>query len=162
MASNNNMEKARLFATLLAEAAKGQPGIDLRVFGFTDREILDAGDANRCAAHGLEATAGNNDAAGLWHAAQAARASRRKARLLVMISDSSPTQCTVSALQALVNRLTRRLKILCAQVAVCPLDYVCFPNYIVLDDENPEASVRQFGQVMARLVRHALGAVNFV
>jgi hypothetical protein len=156
MSSENKLERAKLFGALLAEAARGQPGVDLHVYGFTDDVIYDAGRANRCAVHALETSGGNNDAAALWHAAQAARASRRKAKLLVMISDGSPTECSVNALKALVNRLTRRMKICCAQVAVCPLDHVCFPNYIVLDQENQEASVRQFGEVMARLVRQAL------
>ena len=69
-----NIEKAKLFGALLAEAAKGFHGIDLRLFGFTDRVIYDAGTAGRCAVHGLRATDGNNDAAALWHAAQQARA----------------------------------------------------------------------------------------
>jgi hypothetical protein len=156
MSYNTKIERAKLFGTLLAEAARNQPGVDLRLYGFTDSVIYDAGRANRCAVHNLEADGGNNDAAALWHAAQAAQASRRKAKLLVMISDGSPTECSVNALRALVNRLTRRMKICCGQVAVCPLDHVCFPNYIVLDMDNQEASVRVFGTVMARLVRQAL------
>src|SRR5207253_2411790 len=108
-------------------AAKGMRGIDVRVFGFTDTVIYDAGDAQRCAAHSLEANGGNNDAAALWHAAQAARASRRSAKLLVMISDGAPTECTAAALKALVVRLTRSMRMCCAQVAVCPIEVVCFP-----------------------------------
>jgi hypothetical protein len=64
--AGEKMEKARLFGSLLAEALNGQRGIDLRLFGFTDRVIYDAGDARRCAVHDLDATDGNNDAAGLW------------------------------------------------------------------------------------------------
>jgi hypothetical protein len=156
MASNRHLEKAKLFGTLLAEATKGHPGIDLRLFGFTDRVIYDAGTANRCAVHGLHAENGNNDAAGLWHAAQAARASRRRAKLLVMISDGSPTECSVAALAALVKRVTRQMKISCAQVAVCPLDQICFPHYVLLDEDSLEESVRRFGAVMTRLVGQAL------
>jgi hypothetical protein len=160
MASRGNIEKAKLFGTLLAEAARGLRGIDVRLFGFTDRVIYDAGNANRCAVHALEADNGNNDAAALWHAAQAARASRRKAKLLVMISDGSPTECSVAALTALVNRLMRQWKMCCAQVAVCPLEHVCFPNYILLEEDNHQESVRRFGAVVVRLVRQALGALS--
>jgi len=151
-----NIEKAKLFATLLAEAAKGQKGVDVRLFGFTDQVIYDAGRAERCAVHGLRAGGGNNDAAGLWHAAQAARASKRKAKLLVMISDGSPTECTVEALRALVKKLTIRWKMCCAQVAVCALEHQCFDNHILLDVDNVDESVRQFGQVMVRLVQKAM------
>jgi len=152
-----NIEKAKLFGTMLAEAAKGYKGIDVRLFGFTDTLIYDAGRADRCAVHSLESGGGNNDAAALYHAALVARSSQRKAKLLVMISDGSPTECSVAALRALVQRLTQRWKMCCAQVAVCPLDHVCFPNYILLDDSNVEASVRNFGNVMKRLVRKAMG-----
>jgi Mg-chelatase subunit ChlD len=152
-----NIEKARLFAALLAEAAAGLRGVDVRVFGFTDKVIYDAGTASRCAAHGLEAKGGNNDAAGLWHAALAAKASRRKAKLLVMISDGAPTECTVAALSGLVNRLARRWKMCCAQVGVCELEHRCFPHYVLLDSSDHVASAREFGRVVAKLVGKALG-----
>jgi len=157
MASNESMEKARLFGTLLAEAARGLRGVDVRIFGFTDSVIYDAGSAERCAVAGLEAEGGNNDAAGLWHAAQIALASRRKARLLVMISDGLPTECTVSALAALVRRLTLRSGVCCAQVAVRPLEHVCFPHYVELaGEETLSVTVRRFGEVVTQLVRKTL------
>jgi nitric oxide reductase activation protein len=150
------IEQARLFGTLLAEAAKGLPGVALRLFGFTDSQIYDANDARRPAVHGLTASGGNNDAAALWHAAQQAIASRAKARLLVMISDGLPTECTVAALRALVARLTRRWNLCCAQVAVESLTEVCFPHYVVLEEDDLDLSVRRFGTIVARLVRKAL------
>ena len=156
MSHNANIEKAKLFGTLIAEAARNYPGVDARLFGFTDQVIYDAGHANRCAIHALNAGGGNNDAAGLWHAALQAKASQRRAKLLVMISDGAPTECTVNALRSLVTRLTKRMKICCAQVGVCPLEHQCFPNYILLDQENVAASVREFGNVMAKLVQKAL------
>src|SRR5581483_5261697 len=109
MQSGNNIEKARRFGELLAESVRGCRGIDLRVFGFTDQVIYDAGDANHCSVHSLVAGGGNNDAAALWHVAQEAQRSRRRARLLVMISDGLPTECSVAALKGLVNRLTNKL-----------------------------------------------------
>jgi hypothetical protein len=156
MSSGGNIEKAKLFATLLAEAARGNRGIDLRLWGFTDRVIYDAGTAARPAVHDLYPDDGNNDAAALWHAAEVARASPRRAKLLVMISDGSPTQCSVAALRALVQRLTARQKVLCAQVAVAPLDEVCFPHYVLLEENDQAACVRRFGATVLRLVRQAL------
>jgi hypothetical protein len=150
------IEKARLFGTLLAEAARDNRGIDLRLFGFTDQVIYDAGTARRCAAHALEAGGGNNDAGALWHAAQHALASPRRLRLLVMISDGLPTECTVTALRALVQRLTHRFHVCCAQVAVRPLEEVCFPHYILLQEDDLHASVTEFGAVILRLVRQVM------
>jgi hypothetical protein len=157
MSSGDNIEKAKLFGTLLAEAARGNRGVDLRLWGFTDRTIYDCGNAIRPAVHDLSPEDGNNDAAALWHAAGVARASRRKAKLLVMISDGSPTACSVEALTALVQRLTRRMKMLCAQVAVRPLDDISFPHYVLLEDDRVDESVKRFGMVMMKLVRQALG-----
>lgn len=156
MEVNENIEKAKRFGTLLAEAARGVTGIDVRIFGFTDSTIYDAGCARRCAAHNLSAGGGNNDAAALWHASRVAQGSRRMARLLVMISDGSPTECTTTALTDLVQRLTRKEHMCCAQVALAPLHEVCFPNYIELEEGNLNDSVRRFGEVIARLVRQTL------
>jgi hypothetical protein len=157
MQMNQKIEKAKLFGAMLAEAVRGLRGVELRLFGFTDSVIYDAGDAARCAVHGLRAAGGNNDAGALWHVAQVARASRRRAKLLVMISDGLPTECSVAALRALVGRLTHRWHFCCAQVAVQPLEEVLFPHYVVLDDADPDASVRRFGAIVARLVQKALG-----
>ena len=151
------IEKAKLFGTLLAEAVRNQRGIDLRLFGFTEREIFDAGTARACAVHALQANGGNNDAAGLQHVYEVAQASQRKAKLLIMISDGLPSDCSVAALSHLVQRLTRR-RYCCAQVAVAPLSQMCFPHYILLDDQNLADSTRKFGVVVRKLVQQALGA----
>jgi hypothetical protein len=154
--AGENIEKAKLFGTLLAEAVRGHPGVDLRLWGFDDIRIYDAGTARRCSAHGLRSDNGNNDAAALWHAAKEALASPRKARLLVMVSDGSPTGCSVNALTALVRRLTTQCNIACAQVAVRPLEHICFPHYVLLEEGRIEECVRRFGVVIMNLVRHTL------
>ncbi len=156
MTAKDNIGKARLFGAMLAEAARGLRGVDLRLYGYTDTVIYDAGDAARCAVHALQAGGGNNDAAALWHAAQAALASGRKAKLLVMISDGLPTECSVGALRGLVSRLGGRMGISCAQVAVQPLAEVCFPHYVVLEEGDQDAAVRRFGAIVARLVQRAV------
>jgi hypothetical protein len=156
MQAGNNIEKGRRFGELLAEAVRGCRGIDLRVFGFTDQVIYDAGDANRCSVHGLVSGGGNNDAAALWHVAQEAQRSRRRAKLLVMISDGLPTECSVAALKGLVKRLTKKLKMCCAQVAVRPIEEACFENYIELNDTDLEGSVQKFGRIIVDLIRKAL------
>lgn len=152
----DRIERARLFAVLLSEAARGVPGIDVRIFGFNDWLIFDAGDARRCAAAALRCGGGNNDAGALWYAAKVARASRRKARLLVMISDGSPTECTVNSLRRLVNMIQSRMAIACAQVAVRTLDEICFPHYIDLQENSSDRAVLRFGPIIARLVRKTL------
>ena len=156
MSSRDNMERAKHFAVLIAEAARGLRGVDVRVFGFTDKVIYDCGDAARCAAHTLSASGGNNDAAALWHATNIAKQSQRRAKLLAMISDGLPTECSVDALRHLVELLTKREKMVCAQVAVQPISEVCFPHYVVVQDEAMDASVRRFGEILVKLVGRAL------
>ena len=156
MQYDENIEKAKMFGALLTESVKGMHNVDLRIFGFTDEVIYDAGDANRTGMAGLVAGGGNNDAAALYHAAQVALMSRRKAKLLVMISDGLPTECSVAALTDLVQTLTRKWKMCCAQVAVQPLEEICFPNYVLLDTSEPSVAVSDFGRTVARLVRKSL------
>lgn len=156
MSVGGSMEKAHRFGVLIAEAVHRLDGVDARFFGFTDRTIYDAGDAENCAVTSLEATGGNNDAAGLWHVARVAAHSQRRAKLLVMISDGLPTECSVQALRALVQQLGRK-GMVCAQVAVRPLEEVCFPHYVVLDDDDMNTSVRKFGEIITKLVGRALG-----
>ncbi|HEV7920949.1 MAG TPA: vWA domain-containing protein [Thermoanaerobaculia bacterium] len=157
MAQGESMERARLFAALIAEAARGLQGIDARFFGFTDDVIYDAGTASQCAVAQLEPDGGNNDAAALLYASRVAMASRRSARLLVMISDGSPTECSVESLRALVKKLTAG-GIACAQVAVQPMEEeeVCFPDHVLVDDADLSDAVGRFGRVVARLVRRVV------
>ncbi|MFO0612232.1 MAG: vWA domain-containing protein [Polyangiaceae bacterium] len=157
MAARDNMERGKLFAALLAESAAPLSGIDTRVLGFTDQVIYDCGDARRCAAHALAASGGNNDAAALYHLATIAKQSQRKAKVLVMVSDGLPTECTVAALRGLVRQLGQRERMVCAQVAVQALAEVCFPHYVVLSDASIETTVNKFGALVAKLVARAVG-----
>ncbi|TWU00976.1 VWA domain-containing protein [Stieleria varia] len=156
MDTGDSMPKARLFAAMMAEACRGLAGVDLRIFGFTDNEIYDAGDAMRPAIAELSAGGGNNDAAALWHAAGVAKQSRRSAKVLVMISDGLPTECSTQALAALEQRLSRQSDTVCAQVAVRPLTEICFQNYIELTDTDIAVSVRRFGAIVAKLVKQMI------
>lgn len=157
MAGEGKIERARLAATMVAEACRHLPGVDLRIIGFTDKVIYDAGDARECATPALEAGGGNNDAAALWHLAQLALRSQRSARLLLMMSDGIPTECTVAALGTLVRRLEQRHRLACAQVAVEPLSDVCFGNYVEITDQDGLRAVARFGEVLAGLTQRVMG-----
>jgi Mg-chelatase subunit ChlD len=156
MSACDNIIKARRFAVLVAEAARGLAGVDVRVFGFTDSVIYDAGDAVHSAAATLQADGGNNDAAGLLHLAEVAKHSRRRAKVLVVISDGLPTECSTAALKSLVERLEKREHMVVAQVAVRPLEEQCFRYYVRLDEGDLNQVVRAFGEIVARLVKKAL------
>lgn len=156
MSVGDSLPRAQRFATLIAEAVRPLPGVEARFFGFTDSVIYDAGNAQECGVTGLESDGGNNDAAALFHAANAAAASQKRAKVLVMISDGLPTECSIAALRGLVTTLTRRKGVVCAQVAVRPLEEECFPHYVVLDDGELDAAVARFGRMIADLARRSL------
>jgi hypothetical protein len=156
MSAGDNIERARRFAILITEAVRPLAGVEARIFGFTDSQIYDAGDAADCGVTGLVADGGNNDAAGLYHAASVAAASRKRAKVLVMISDGLPTGCSVAAVRGLVTTLVRRRGMVCAQVAVRPLEEVMFPHYVVLDDDELDVAVARFGRMIGGLARRVI------
>lgn len=158
MTAGNNLERARKFAILIAEAVKPLRGVDARFWGFTDSTIYDAGDAQDCHVTGLVSDGGNNDAAALFHAAAAAMASKRKAKVVVMISDGLPTECSVAALRTLATTLTKRKGVVCAQVAVRPIEEDCFQHHVLLDDAQVDVSVAKFGRLIGDLARRVLGS----
>ncbi|HEY5924973.1 MAG TPA: hypothetical protein VIV11_25000, partial [Kofleriaceae bacterium] len=158
MTAGQNIERAKRFAVLVAEAVRALPGVEARFFGFTDSVIYDAGTAQDCGVVGLGPSGGNNDAAALFHAANVALAAPQRAKVLVMISDGLPTECSVKALRDLVTLLTRRRNIVCAQVAVRKLEEVCFPHYVVLDDSQPDIAVAKFGRMIGELARRSLSS----
>ena len=151
-----NLERARRFGVLLAEASRGLRDVDTRFIGFTDRIIFDAGNEDRCAVSQLRSSGGNNDAAALAYIATLARASKRRCKLLIMVSDGLPTECSVVALRKLIEELTRRHGMSCAQVAVAPIVEPCFRHYIEILDQDFDASARRFGRIVTGLARGAL------
>jgi hypothetical protein len=158
MSVGDNISRARRFAIMVAEAVAPLAGVEARFFGFTDAVIYDAGDANDCDVAALRASGGNNDAAALYHVANLAAASPKRARVVVMISDGLPTECSVAALRGLVEQLSRRRGIICAQVAVRALEEVCFPHYVVLDDSEMDVAVARFGRLIGELARRSLAS----
>ncbi len=158
MSTGQSIEKAHRFCVTLAEAVKDLRGIDARFFGFTDRRIYDAGDARDCAAAALAPNGGNNDAAGLQHVAKVALASPRRHKLIVMVSDGLPTECTIGALRGLVRQLERRHGLLCAQVAVRPLEEKCFNHYVEIAGDDVAAACVKFSRVVADLVARTQSA----
>lgn len=158
MQARDNIDRARRFGVLIAEAVRHLPGVEARFFGFTDSVIYDAGDKDDCHVTALEADGGNNDAAALYHAANVAFASKQRAKILIMISDGLPTQCSVAALRNLVTELTQKRGIVCAQVAVIRLEEICFPHYVLLDDEQLDVAVAKFGRMIADLARRSLAS----
>jgi hypothetical protein len=144
---------ARRFAALLAEAAGGVRGLTGHVNAFDDDTFYRLGDFRRNAIASLGAGGGNNDAGGLLRAAQLALQSGKDNRLLVMISDGSPTECSVAALGNLVQYLTQRRGIACSQVCVAHVRDRVFPVTLDVKELGIDAAVHEFGRLLVRLTR---------
>ncbi len=156
MSCEDRMDKAQRFAALLLEACRGLPGIDCHALGFTDDEILDVGGPGSTRLASLEPGGGNNDAAGLLALAQHAMDSGKDKRLLVMISDGYPTECSLNALAGLVRALEGRFRMRCVQVAVDEMDEerLAFPRFTDLTRHDTRMAVKLFGRMIGKTLQH--------
>lgn len=145
------IERARAFGVLVAESAKGLRGIQGHVNAFDDDTFYALGDFHRNAIASLQAGGGNNDAGGLALAAALALKSGKRNRLLIMVSDGSPTDCTVEALKNLVARLGREYGIVCVQVAVDRMEVLAFPHYVDLSQYGMNEALTRFGRLIIQL-----------
>ena len=150
--SGEKLQRAVSFSILISECTRGIPGIEGNVYSFDDQTFWHLGDLRHPASSSLESGGGNNDAAALWRAAELARQSRRTRKLIVMISDGMPTQCSFNALRFLVQELEREPGLTLAQVAVDRLTEVAFPHYVDLSAHNLSDAVVQFGRTIHRLI----------
>jgi HEAT repeat protein len=145
------IERAKTFCALLAESARGLGGIAGHVNAFDDAVFYRLGDFRQTKVASLYAGGGNNDAGALARAAELALQSGKRNKLLVMISDGSPTECTFDSLADLVRRLTKRHRIVCAQVAVESMEQIAFPHFVDLSQYSLDEAVSRFGGMIMRL-----------
>lgn len=146
---------AKNFGILTAESIREIRGCSNHFWGFTEKEIFDCGTAKQCSVSGLKTHVGNNDAAALWHAAQASAKSGKTHRVLVMISDGLPSDCTWSALNSLVSKLERQGYVV-VQVAVDKIAKPAFRHFVDLSEDDLNVSTRKFGRLIEKLVTSQL------
>jgi hypothetical protein len=142
------------FGVQVAEALRSLPRVASRFAGFTDSEYFDCGTAATVAVTSLQAGGGNNDAGALAHMANDAQRSGCTSRAILMISDGSPTECSVAALRALVKRLEREGTV-CVQVALrrIPVHERCFTDYVEIIGKPPRQAALEFEQVVVQAAR---------
>ncbi len=159
MMAVDRMDKALAFGALLMEAAKGLPGVEGFALGFNDFEVLEVGPPGSTRLASLEPMGGNNDAGGLLALARHALLSRKERRLLVMISDGFPTDCTLDSLANLVKVLDARYGLKSLQVAVAEMEpaRVAFPRFTDLTLHELPVAVRVFGKLIQKTLRREFG-----
>ena len=145
------LERAKAFGALVAESAKGVRGIEGHINAFDGDTLYWLGDFQRTAIASLTANGGNNDAGALARAAELALRSRKRNKVLLMVSDAVPAECTFVSLKNLVTRLTRDHGILCAQVTVAAIEEIAFPHYVDLSQYSFDEAVTRFGKLLMKL-----------
>jgi|GEM_PF-744317 len=92
----------KFFALVLEQAVINLPGVSAHFWGFTDSVIFDCGLPGEGRISGLQCGGGNNDSAMLWHMGQSAAASGKDVKILLMLSDGQPSECSWLSLKNLV------------------------------------------------------------
>jgi hypothetical protein len=149
--AGQRIELAKAFGALVAESAKGLEGIKGHINAFDGDTFYWLGDFRRTAIASLTAGGGNNDSGALARAAELALHSRKRNKLLLMVSDAAPAECTFASLKHLVERLTREHGIVCAQVAVANIEEIAFPHHLDLSRYALDEAVARFGGLLMKL-----------
>lgn len=150
--AGQHIELAKRFGLLIEESVRGVRGITAHFWGFTDRVIYDCGTPGQSRVSGLHANGGNNDSAMLWHMYQSAASSGKELRILLMVSDGAPTECSWGSLHNLVGRL-EMAGFVPVQIAVSTITNPAFERYFVDLVGQPMASaIIEFGRLLLSLV----------
>ena len=145
------IRKAKAFGALIAESAKGLGSIEGQVNAFDEDTFYRLGNLEHSAVATLQSGGSNNDAGGLSQAAELAIRGGKNNKLIIMISDGLPTDCTFESLKKLVELLTRNHGIVCAQVAVDNIKHVAFPHFVDLSRYTMDEAVAGFGRMIIKL-----------
>lgn len=146
---------AKRFGLLTEEACVGSRGITCHFWGFSGTEIYDCGVPGERRISGLKANmgnGGNNDSAGLYQMAESAKNSGKDLKILIMVSDGAPSDCTWGSLFHLVNQL-EAAGYICVQVAVDKIHTPAFKRFFVdLTGQPMPAAVIEFGRMVLSLI----------
>jgi hypothetical protein len=99
----------------------------------------------------LTGEGGNNDAAAVMRATEMLRASKRSRKVLCMISDGMPAECTVEQLREQVRVAETRHGIRCVQIAVAPIFHIGFTEFIDVSACELGDAVKRIAGVLASL-----------
>ena len=130
---------------------QGLPGVDARFWGFTDTSIYDCGTAGEGRISGLVCAGGNNDSAMLWHMGQSAARSDKTVKLLFMLSDGQPSDCSWGSLNNLVIKFEGE-GMIPWQFALDKIDDPAFQRYFTDLCGQPMAeAIMTMGRTLASL-----------
>lgn len=144
-------DMAKKFALLVEMAIQNHPGMSGRFWGFTDTCIYDCGTAGEGRISGLVCAGGNNDSAMLWHMGQSAARSDKTVKLLFMLSDGQPSDCSWGSLNNLVIKFEGE-GMIPWQFALDKIDDPAFQRYFTDLCGQPMAeAIMTMGRTLASL-----------
>lgn len=146
------IELARRFGCLVTEATAGIRGVEGIIGAFDDKRYHDLGTFARPAISELEADDGNNDAAGLTIMGERVARSRRRHKVIIMVSDGSPTECTVAAFHGVAESLEQAG----IRIIHMLIDHVdssaALPNRVDLSESSEEESTKAFAEMLPQVL----------
>ena len=143
----------KLFAMVIEQAVVNLPGVSARFWGFTSDTIFDCGNAGERKISGLKCGGGNNDAAMLWKMSQSARQSGKEVKILLMLSDGQPSECSWLSLRNLVLKLEQE-GMIPWNFALDVIDTPAFERFFTdLVGQSKDEAVLTMGQTLAAIAQ---------
>lgn len=143
----------KLFAMVLEQAVINLPGVSAHFWGFNADVIYDCGVAGERRISGLQCGGGNNDSAMLWKMAQSARESGKDVKILLMLSDGQPSDCSWLSLHNLVLKFEQE-GMIPWNFGLDRIDTPAFERFFTdLVGQSQEEAVLTMGQTLAQIAQ---------
>lgn len=143
----------KLFAMVLEQAIINLPGVSAHFWGFTSDTIFDCGVAGERKISGLKCGGGNNDAAMLYQMGQSARSSGKDVKILLMLSDGQPSECSWLSLRNLVHKFEQE-GMIPWNFALDVIKTPAFERFFTdLVGQTQDEAVMTMGQILAAIAQ---------
>lgn len=148
------LARSKKFALAIERALVGKRRASCNLWGYNDTTIFDCGRAGQGRVSGLKASGGNNDAAALQYVSTMAQGGADTVKLLVLISDDQPADCSWGALNELGRKLLAQGFVI-VLVVVDNVDDPSLPwNVVDLHTKSLDEAATSLGHVIeARLAK---------
>jgi hypothetical protein len=153
LSAGEKFRLGKLFAMVLEQAVINLPGVSAHFWGFTSDTIFDCGVAGERRVSGLVCNGGNNDAAMLWKMGQSARDSGKDVKILLMLSDGQPSECSWLSLRNLVNKFEQE-GMIPWNFALDVIQTPAFERFFTdLVGQTQDEAVMTMGQILASIAQ---------
>lgn len=154
-------EKFRTVQTMAMVAEHAMASVSKRVsgglYGYVDSVIFDAGKPGEWGVTGLVCRGGNNDTAALDHARKASLASSQDIKIIIVINDAQPADCSARSFNDMVAQC-RREGIFVIQMLTDDTHPAAPGAYVInLCRVPPMTAATQLGQILLAIGEEVMG-----